>query len=208
MNSDEIWNEIYKKHGFRAKYPDENLIRFISTKFRNVPDKKSLKVLDLGCGPGRHIIFLANQKFSVYGIDASETAIKMAKNFIEENNITADIRISEMPPLPYENDYFDLIIDCASIQHIKVDKIYRILKTGGMFFSIIRSMDDYISSSKQIANNTFFNLDDNTGEIHLFDEAEIRSLLKNFTELNIEHETRTFENMSKKRCNWIIAAKK
>ncbi|MDP6041123.1 MAG: class I SAM-dependent methyltransferase, partial [Candidatus Latescibacteria bacterium] len=37
------------------------------------------RVLDIGCGPGRHAIYLQDQGFDVLGIDASPLAIKVAK---------------------------------------------------------------------------------------------------------------------------------
>ena len=37
------------------------------------------RVLDLGCGPGRHALYLQEEGFDVLGIDASPLAIKVAK---------------------------------------------------------------------------------------------------------------------------------
>jgi 2-polyprenyl-3-methyl-5-hydroxy-6-metoxy-1,4-benzoquinol methylase len=37
------------------------------------------RVLDIGCGAGRHSLYLQNQGFQVLGIDNSPLAVKVAK---------------------------------------------------------------------------------------------------------------------------------
>src|SRR5256886_14575005 len=37
------------------------------------------RVLDLGCGPGRHALFLQRKGFDVVGVDASPTQVALAR---------------------------------------------------------------------------------------------------------------------------------
>ncbi len=46
---------------------------------RLLAEAPSKRVLDLGCGTGRHARFLAERGFEVVGIDASETALELAQ---------------------------------------------------------------------------------------------------------------------------------
>ena len=62
------WEEIFKTQGW-GKYPPEELIRFIARKYSHEPNRKSIKILEIGCGPGANIWYLAREGFTVYGID-------------------------------------------------------------------------------------------------------------------------------------------
>ena len=46
----------------------------------------------MGCGTGRHTLYLAKQGFQVYGVDIAEEGIKIAKQWLKENNLKAERR--------------------------------------------------------------------------------------------------------------------
>jgi SAM-dependent methyltransferase len=81
----EQWEKSYKNKDNFVFYPNEEVIRFTSKYIRkrvglnefvdvhNYSDNP--KVLDLGCGIGRHIIYGLDMKLDMYGIDLSEVAI-------------------------------------------------------------------------------------------------------------------------------------
>jgi 2-polyprenyl-3-methyl-5-hydroxy-6-metoxy-1,4-benzoquinol methylase len=48
---------------------------------------KSLKILDIGCGTGRHSIELAKRGYRITGIDLSESQLKMAKEKAFSDNL-------------------------------------------------------------------------------------------------------------------------
>ena len=60
-------------------------------------------MLDIGCGRGRHSVYLASKGFEVTGIDLSENSIEIAKENENENLhfFTHDMR------LPFWINYFD-----------------------------------------------------------------------------------------------------
>ena len=72
------WNEIYKKEGKKYKYynifkPHED-ISDVLVFFK----KKGIKrVLDLGCGAGRNLVYLLEKGFDVYGIDCAPEGLKI-----------------------------------------------------------------------------------------------------------------------------------
>ena len=75
MAWDNSWENLFKKRDW-GKYPNEELIKFIARYFYRVSDRAKVKILELGCGPGANIWYLAREKFNVHGIDGSKTAIK------------------------------------------------------------------------------------------------------------------------------------
>jgi SAM-dependent methyltransferase len=100
------------------------------------------KILDFGCGIGRHIIYFAKKGFEVYGFDASETAIERARAVLKSENLFADLRVWDMTkPLPYEDIFFDAVLVLRVMHHTYMDNIKRIvkeidrvLKKGGYLF--------------------------------------------------------------------------
>lgn len=136
------WNEIYKNHGKVFLKPQESLPK-INDFFRK---QKVKKVLDLGSGTGRHIIYLAQNKFDVYGIDIAEAGIKITKKWLAEEGSVAHLKVGSIyEKLPYGDNYFDAIISTNTIHHEKIanirkaiSEIERVLKPGGLIFITVR----------------------------------------------------------------------
>ena len=71
------WDKIFKQYGKFFTKPQEDILKIV----RLFKKKGVKRVLDLGCGSGRHIVCLAKQGFKVYGIDIAPEGIKIAKNW-------------------------------------------------------------------------------------------------------------------------------
>ncbi len=118
------WNEIYKKElGLSPIQKDMPKIVELF-KERNVK-----RVLDLGCGTGRHIIYLAKHGFEVYGIDISNEGIKTTKYWLTKHNLKARLKVGDIyKRLPYEDNFFDAIISIKTLHHGKIEDIRRLIK--------------------------------------------------------------------------------
>ena len=93
-------------------------------------EKGVKKVLDLGCGSGRHLVYLARQGFEVFGIDLAERAIELAADWLKKEE-GAMVRIevgSIFERLPYEDDFFDAMISTKVINHGRIEEIRRAIK--------------------------------------------------------------------------------
>ncbi len=64
-NNREQWKNLHKENRYRPKYPSELVVQFV---FRNFKRDGQEKVLDLGCGAGRHVFFMANERVVPYGV--------------------------------------------------------------------------------------------------------------------------------------------
>lgn len=132
------WDEIFSKRGkiFHDPHPD---MEKISELFK---EKEIKRVLDLGCGTGRHLIFLSKKGFEVYGMDASPKALEMANKWLIEEDEKAELHLDRMEhKFPYEDKFFDAIISIQVIHHnlmkdiiFTVREIERILKKGSIIF--------------------------------------------------------------------------
>ncbi|OKP90593.1 hypothetical protein A3842_03205 [Paenibacillus sp. P3E] len=56
-----------------GNYPSEDLIRCITRYFYGTPNRKEIKILEVGCGIGANLWYVAREDFSDFGIDAYES---------------------------------------------------------------------------------------------------------------------------------------
>jgi SAM-dependent methyltransferase len=63
------------------------------------------RVLDIGCGTGAFLRLAADRGAEVFGLDASEALLDVARERVPG----ADLRVGAMEALPYPDDAFDLV---------------------------------------------------------------------------------------------------
>lgn len=160
------WDDKFSSRAW-GRYPPEDLVRFMGRNFRNV-DKASIKVLEVGCGPGANVWFFHREGFSVHGIDASPAAITIAQNRLTaENsnisNLSPDLRVGNFTNLPWPDKNFDVVVDIFAIYANTTPaivqtlaEIHRVLKPDGLFYSKLwgTGCTGY-GEGTQIEDNTF-----------------------------------------------------
>lgn len=217
-NQKNKWEELYKEGGRRGKYPNEDVIRFIQRYFPNSVARKNIKILDWGCGTGRHVYYLAKEGFSSYGVEVSWSAVKITKKWLDEEKLNAQVNKINGLNIPYPDDYFDAIIECAVLQHNRpgqikkiVSEMARILKPGGRIFSLCKAKDDSLfKEGAKIEKDTYFikNFVETPTIIHFFEKKELKLLWQQFSDINIEYTERTINNLSRKVSHFIVSVKK
>ncbi len=125
VNMVKQWDKIFKQYGKFFTKPQEDIPKIVKL-FK----KKGVKrVLDLGCGSGRHTVYLAKQGFEVYGFDIAPKGIKLAKDWLKKNNLKANLKIGSIyKKLPYKNNFFDAVISVQTIHHAKIKTIRKVIK--------------------------------------------------------------------------------
>ncbi|NHJ46270.1 MAG: class I SAM-dependent methyltransferase [Asgard group archaeon] len=113
--------------------------------------KSSAKVLDLGCGVGRHTIYFASIGYDVCAMDISDEAVRSTKEWLKEEGLIAQVEKGQMTNLPYPDKTFDLVLAYNVIYHaykhdvIKtISEITRVLKPNGHLFLTILTKDPNI----------------------------------------------------------------
>ncbi|MBU1221917.1 class I SAM-dependent methyltransferase [Myxococcota bacterium] len=73
---------------------------------------KSLKILDIGCGTGRHSIELTMRGYSVTGVDLSASQLAVAKEKAEKQGLKIDFRKEDARNLPFNAEFDAAIMLC------------------------------------------------------------------------------------------------
>jgi 2-polyprenyl-3-methyl-5-hydroxy-6-metoxy-1,4-benzoquinol methylase len=84
INYEELEDEYYNLFNYDRKKETKQFEKII---YRNFPDKKKLKLLEIGCGTGALLSEFKNDGFDVYGVEPSKKACEMAKEKFGLENI-------------------------------------------------------------------------------------------------------------------------
>jgi 2-polyprenyl-3-methyl-5-hydroxy-6-metoxy-1,4-benzoquinol methylase len=92
---------------------------------------KVLKIIDIGCGTGRHSIELSKRGYNVTGIDLSDSQLKRAREKAKELNLKIDFRKHDARNLPFKGE-FDLAI-------MLCEGGFSLMETDEMNFEILKN---------------------------------------------------------------------
>jgi len=103
--------------------------------------KKSLNILDLGCGPGLYAEELANKGHKVTGVDFSENSIAYAREEAQRKHLSITYLQADYTALEPEANQYDLVIliytDFGVLlpegREKLLNLVYTVLKPGGKF---------------------------------------------------------------------------
>jgi SAM-dependent methyltransferase len=105
------WGELQTDSPFLTQRADlQPAIEFICTE---LAPPTHVRILDLGCGPGRHAVELAHKGFEVVGLDLNERYVALARDLAERENVSAEFLIGDMREISFES-HFDAIINVGT----------------------------------------------------------------------------------------------
>lgn len=102
---------------------------------------KSLKIIDIGCGTGRHAIELARRGYSVTGVDLSEAQLNRARKKAAKENLQVEFVRHDARHLPFESQYDVAIMLC--------DGAFPLMETDQKNFDILRSVTKALKAPGQ-----------------------------------------------------------
>jgi ubiquinone/menaquinone biosynthesis C-methylase UbiE len=117
----------------------------LTVDFARLPIRPGTRLLDLGCGAGRHAFEAARRGARVVALDMSAqeldqvAAVAAAMNEAGEIPAGASIRTShgDATAMPFEDEAFDVVIAAEVMEHIPTDQaameeVARVLRPGGV----------------------------------------------------------------------------
>lgn len=185
------WDELFKKKENRWEEPHEVVIRFAA----ELKTRGARRVLDLGCGAGRHVVYLAREGFEVCGTDVSPRGLQFTRAWLDREGLNADLQLSDMTVIPYPDNYFDAMISTYVIHHNTlanirrcIAEVHRTLAVGGRGLLTVQARyGSRFGKGKEVEPYTF--VDDRGAEAgvphHFFGEQELRDLFAAFATVEL-----------------------
>ncbi len=155
---------------------------------------KLIKIIDIGCGTGRHSIELAKRGYKVTGIDLSESQLERATAKAKAQNLRIDFQKHDARDLPFKNEFDLAIMLCeGAFSLMETDEMnYEILinatkslndhgklifTTLNGLFPLYHSVEEFCASTTEAGNATYGS---NTFDLMTFRDHNITTVEDDF----------------------------
>lgn len=193
-----FWNEAWGDAAQRQKWEDPD--PRIADHAANLAPAS--RVLDLGCGIGRHALMYATLGHHVTGLDAAEDGLAELTSKADAAGLILETHLGKMDALPFEDGTFDHVLSFNVIYHADEDilartiaEIRRVLKPGGTYQGTMLTLRGLemthakLPGGREISRNTWV-FDDDEGDKrhphHFCGSADLMRLFKAFEILRVE----------------------
>jgi len=137
------WAQKYFEHGYQQRWgltaPDDRLRFETSGISRMLQLSEPSRVVDIGCGHGRHALALAERGSKVVGVDFADSLLSRARQLAHESRVHVAWIRGDMRMLPLRNECADAVLITDSFGFFETDVEHesvvreagRILRNGG-----------------------------------------------------------------------------
>ena len=185
-----------------------------------------MRVLDAGCGTGRNLVYFLQKGYEVFGVDQSEEAISQVRRLaatLAPHLPTENFRVEPVEKMSWESapadrashdeQGFDVVISSALLHfarneehwHAMVNEMWRVLKTGGIFFARLAStigMEEQV----ELIEGRRYHLPDGSDRF-LVDEAMLRKVTASLGGEFIEPVKTTIVENLRAMTTWVLIKK-
>jgi SAM-dependent methyltransferase len=174
----QLWEDSFDEQIARGAYntaPVEPLIRNVAYWLRDQkPSDRPLHFLEMGCGAGPTLVWLAQKGIRVSGVDLATNALELARKNLARQGYAdrvGGIVEGSVTAVPFEDGTFDGVIESCVFQHLsRADRVTafrevaRLLRPGGLFVGHVLAASHTTYQRKQAEE-----LADDPGSLHLAD---------------------------------------
>lgn len=144
------WERLFAQEEHVLREPEVAVIELV----RVLRRAGARRVLDWGCGAGRHVVYLARQGFEVTGLDPAPTAIRRAHQWVQEEGLKAVLSTAQPGRVPAEDGEYDAVLSAFAVEHgtreeveRSVRELVRVLRPGGYLLVALSSQEDSLSQT-------------------------------------------------------------
>lgn len=210
------WEKLWRSPEVRKRWEKMPPLPEVAKMADLLDASRRRRVLDIGCGLGRHAVYLAARGFAVTAVDNAPAAIAACQQNLSEAGLAATVVPMEMTDLHSLDGEFDGAAAVMVIHHARRATLARIiaditqkLAPGGLFvWETATPKHFHCGRGEEIEPGTWVDPDHPEGPIphHYATEEEVRGLLGQYDILSMhEHE---FREGTDSRFHWRVLARK
>lgn len=204
-NNKSEWDRSYENLDNFVFYPHEEVVRFVSkfirkriglNEFRDVAldASENARVLDLGCGIGRHVMYCHEMGLEAYGVDLSDAAVKVALEWGRRHGlpeVEQRVRQGDVRKLPWQDGFFRYAVSHGVLDSMPFEiaraacvELARVMPTGGLFYCDLISGDDS-QHAREFSGEEIVNTDHEKGTVQLyFNLAKIQTMIESVFDID------------------------
>lgn len=216
------WDALHEDSRYRPAYPSEPVVRFISRRFGGVTSdaERAGRILDLGCGAGRHSALIAASGHHAFGVDRSLTGLRHARASLGAAGHHQRPTLADMAQLPFADASVDGVVAYGVINYTTragmeevIQEIHRVLKVGGWAHVVTRTDDDHrFGGGPEVGPGTFVLDITETNEggmlMHFLSRAAVDEVFAGFADLTVDRIDHSAGGGAIKNSDWVIEARR
>lgn len=190
----DAWNDVAKRADWEQ--PEDRIAEYSKLL------APTSRVLDLGCGVGRHALMYAAMGHQVTGFDAAKDGLAELARKATLAGLPIETRLGKMDALPFEDGTFDHVLAFNVIYHADetimqrtINEIFRVLRPGGTYQGTMLTLrglamtHEKLPGGREISRNTWV-FDDDEGDKrhphHFCGSTDVIRLFEKFEVLCLE----------------------
>jgi len=107
---------------------------------------KKIRIIDIGCGTGRHSVELSKRGYNISGIDLSESQLASAKEKAKQLNLKIDFQQHDARNLPFSDEFDAAIMLCEGG--------FSLMETDEMNFEILKNVTKALKNNGKLIFTT------------------------------------------------------
>lgn len=191
------WDESYSRQENYVFYPCDEVVRFVARYLRRrvgldevvdvTPQAAGSRIIDVGCGVGRNLVFGFEMGLDMHGIDLSANAVAVARDWLTQRGATGaneKVVAGDIRSLPWPDGYFahavsDSVLDSMpfALATAGVAEIARVVGSGGYFYCNLISGDESGRAPDFAGEETVRGVHERDTIQSYFNQAKIATLL-------------------------------
>ena len=152
------------------------------------------RLLEIGCGIGVDSIQLAGCGFEVTGVDLTESALEVAREFAVRREVSIDFEQGNAEDLAFPDQSFDAVYSFGVLHHTPdiekaVSEVHRVLRPGGTAYVMLYhrySLVHLVHQALRLPYESPRNRDDHCPVVYTFNRKGVRSLFSAFSAVSVE----------------------
>jgi ubiquinone/menaquinone biosynthesis C-methylase UbiE len=151
------------------------------------------RLLEIGCGIGVDSIQLSRCGFHVTGLDLTDSAIEVARQFADTRGVEVDFDVGNGEQLEFDDETFDAVYSFGVLHHTPaiesaVAEVRRVLKPGGTAYVMLYHRSSFVNLVHRLLRLPYESprhLKDHCPVVYTFTKKTAAQLFEAFSDVEI-----------------------